>query len=292
MALIKKLREIFVTFGIPVELASDGGPGFVASETQNFLKSWGISHRLSSVAYPHSNCRAEVGVKTAKRLITDNKDSSGDINIPKFQRAMLQYRNTPSSIDKRSPAEIVFGHQIRDFIPVKPGKYVPFHTWSDTAKNRETAFMQRHVKEIEVLSEHTKQLPPLKVGDNVRIQNQSGNAPRKWDKSGDVIEVRQFDQYAVKVHGAGRVTLRNRKFLRKYVPFVSPLPVTRIINDMNVQHVQNITPTQPESVRHLSTPLRQAQPTSVHPRTLCDQQDESTDMTDKLNLSPETQQLT
>ena len=79
-------------------------------------------------------------------------------------------------------------------------------------------FMQKHAKEIERLSEHTKRLPPLKVRDHVRLQNQTGNAPLKWDRTGEVVEVRQFDQYAVKIHGSGRVTLRNRKFLRKYTP--------------------------------------------------------------------------
>ena len=72
------------------------------------------------------------------------------------------------------------------------------------------------MREIEKWSEHTKRLPALVVGDRVRVQNQTGML--KWDKTGIVIEVRQFDQYVVKVDGSGRVTLRNRKFLRKYTP--------------------------------------------------------------------------
>ena len=54
----------------------------------------------------------------------------------------------------------------------------------------------------------TRQLPQLKVGDTVRIQNQTGNYPR-WDKTGRIVEVRQHDQYMVRVDGSGRATLRN-----------------------------------------------------------------------------------
>ena len=91
------------------------------------------------------------------------------------------------------------------------------------ARNNE-ALRNRHLIGAERCSEHTVRLTPLVVSDHVRIQNQIGRDPRKWDKTGIVIEVKQFDQYVVKVDGSGRVTLRNRKFLRQYTPVPSSHP--------------------------------------------------------------------
>ena len=143
---------------------------------------------------------------------------------------MLQYRNTPDPETKVSPAVCVFGRPIKDFILVLPGRYEPHPTWKDTLDRREEALRVRHMKAQERWSEHTKRLPPLKVGDLVRIQNQVGHHPTKWDKTGVVIEVRQFDQYVVRVDGSGRVTLRNRKFLRQYMP-VNAKRATLLITD-------------------------------------------------------------
>ena len=60
----------------------------------------------------------------------------------------------------------------------------------------------------------------------------------KWDHTGIVVETKPHDQYVVKVSGSGRLTLRNRRFLRRYqshdlhqtntapdVPQADPIPV-------------------------------------------------------------------
>ena len=49
-------------------------------------------------------------------------------------------------------------------------------------------------------------------------RSQTVKAPLRWDKTGAVREFVPSDQYIVKIHGAGRISRRNRKFLRADVP--------------------------------------------------------------------------
>ena len=255
--LIDKLRSTFNNFGIPEELASDGGPEFSASTTSRYLREIGTHHRLSSVAFPHSNCRAELGVKTVKRLLTDNVGPNGNLDNNAFNRALLQYKNTPDRDTKLSPAMCVFGHQIRDFIPVLPHKYTPHRSWRDTLEAREEALRKRHIRAHERLSENTKRLPQLKIGDHVRIQNQTGPHPLKWDKTGSIIEVRQFDQYLVKIDGSNRTTLRNRKFLRKFNPVQRSPPPRTIMDDLI------LLPSQPQATIISNPPTPNATPDPI-----------------------------
>ena len=222
--LITSLRQIFSTFGIPVELASDAGPELTAKDTENFLQAWGVHHRISSVAFAHSNCRAELAVKQIKRIITSNCSPSGSLDVDKFHKAILSYRNTPDPVTKFSPAMAVFGREMRDGMPVLPGKYNPHTCWKELLEHREKGLAKRHVAMREAWTEHTIRLVPLKVGDKVFIQNQRGNNPRRWERTGIILETKPHDQYLVKVDGTGRTTLRNRKFLRRYHPIAKPSP--------------------------------------------------------------------
>ena len=81
---------------------------------------------------------------------------------------------------------------------------------------------------MDKLNEHSKDLPPLSVGNSVLIQNQLGNHPKRWEKRGTVVEVLPHRQYKVRVDGSRRITLRNRQFLKHYKPLIvedKPKPV-------------------------------------------------------------------
>ena len=237
--LIKHLREIFSTYGVPEEISSDQGTEFTSKETKEFLDKWQVHHRVSSTAFPHSNCRAELGVKQVKRIIMDNTSKFGSLDVDSFHKAIMSYRNTVDPVTRCSPALTVFGRQVRDGLPILPGKYNPHNTWQELLQHREQAMAKRHVLHHEAWSEHTKKLGRLQNGDKVFLQNQVGPNPRKWERTGTVMECKDHDQYTVKVDGTGRVTLRNRKFLRqlKQIPKHSSPSPPPLPSDPTIQSV-------------------------------------------------------
>ena len=183
------------------------------------MQDYGIRHRVSSAYHPHSNLRAELGVKDVKRLLRENIDSDGGINNSRMTAALLTFKNTPDRDTRMSPAEYVFGRQLNDMLPTGSNWTDSFgDDWKRTMAARELAVAGRHVRCHEKLNEHTKQLPPLHVGDLVAIQNQHGNQPLKWNKRGVVVSCEGFDKYGVKVLGSGRLSHRNRQHLRQYTP--------------------------------------------------------------------------
>ena len=223
-ALCKGLRDFFARFGVPADISTDGGPEFVARETQNFFKSWGIIHKLSSSYYPTSNGRAELAVKSAKRLLRDNVKKDGSVDTDKFVRAMLTKRNTPDSYSKLSPAEIIMGKKLNDALPYLPSEKMFTvnpnidKRWREMWEMKENALRDRFVRNLEAEHKSDRHLKPLKVGQFVAIQNQHGTKPLRWDRTGVVVMCMDYDQYIVKVHGSNRITRRNRKFLRAYDP--------------------------------------------------------------------------
>ena len=116
----------------------------------------------------------------------------------------------------------------------------------------------RYTRTTETLNRNARTIPALKIGDRVFIQNQRGPHPTKWDASGTIMEEGQHDQYTVKVDGTGRVTLRNRRFLRKFTP------VTTTIAHKPQPQVQTV-PTLSNQQRITADPSEHLTPTALQP---------------------------
>ena len=203
----KLMLKWFQTFGVPKEISSDGGPPFNSHDYNEFLKQWGIKKRISSAHYPQSNGRAEAAVKSMKRCIGDC-GSDDDM----MTRAIMMHRNTPNRETKISPAEMLFGIKLRDHLP---NKFRPLRKeWRQIQKSVELHNAAKN-QQMEESNNSRRTLLPLDLGDRVSIQNQHGNKPRLWSNTGTIVEVLPDRQYRLLIDGSRRLTLRNRKFLRK-----------------------------------------------------------------------------
>lgn len=112
----------------------------------------GFPHRISSVANPHANCRAEMSVKTVKRMLVDKITANGSLDIDKIPKGI----NDVQELNRLM------------------GRYSPHETWTELMSRRAMALAKRHSWEHERWNEHTHRLPPLQVGDHVYIQNLNG----------------------------------------------------------------------------------------------------------------------
>ena len=209
--LISTMRALFMDYGIPEELSTDGGPQFIADGFEQFLKKWGVSHRTSSADYPKSNGRAEIAVKSAKRIIIGNSNKDGSIDNDTVAQAIMQFRNTPLQDVNLSPAQILYHRQLREPIPAHRSNYKLHHDWLEAAQNREIAYNQKNNVIAQEHNRHSSLLPPLPVDTLVLIQGKD----KRWKQQGLILESKDNRQYLIRLLGSGRTTKRNRRFIKQ-----------------------------------------------------------------------------
>lgn len=108
---IKFMKTTFSRHGIPEDVYSDGGPQFqkvISSEFAKFAVDYGFKHTTSSPRYAQSNGMAEAAVKIAKSRLK----KGGDI-----YKSLLSYQSTKLQCGF-SPAELLFGRQVRTTVPI------------------------------------------------------------------------------------------------------------------------------------------------------------------------------
>ena len=168
---IKFLQSLFARHGIPDTVRADNMP-FGSDEMVQFSKQWGFKMILSSPENPKSNGLAEKGVQVTKNLIKKTMDSNQDINL-----ALLAFRAAPNEFGL-SPAQLLFGRQIRSPVPILSkmlsGRYDKRNIAGFRAKQNKQKFYH---------DQHTKELSELNLGDKVRIRGNDDN----WRKTGKVV---------------------------------------------------------------------------------------------------------
>lgn len=149
----------FVELGDPMRFWSDGGPQFAAKEFHDMLTRWGVEWCPSSSTYAQSNGHAEAAVKAVKQLVLKCAPS-GDLSSETFLQGLMELRNTPDATGL-SPAEVVFGHQLRSTVPAHRSSFQPRWTNAMEARDRQTA-IDAAAKGYYDVNSHP--LRPLKVG--------------------------------------------------------------------------------------------------------------------------------
>lgn len=168
---INQLRTIFARYGMPTTLVSDNGGQFTSHEFNQFMTHNGIKHLRTAPHHPSSNGQAERYVQVVKKGLRTMIKEPGSLNS-KLCELLMQYRKAPHSSTHKSPAELMFGRNLKtrlDLINRAPKKM------RETKTKREFA-----------------------VGDSVQVRN--FNSDGKW-KFGTVVGREGNLMYRVLING-------------------------------------------------------------------------------------------
>jgi hypothetical protein len=153
----------------------------------------------------NSNGVAEEAVKEMKKIIRANVSPSGVLNRPSTVAGLMMFRNTPRSPTDLSPAQLIFGQDIRDSLPITRASLKPEHRFA--AEER----LQK-VREEKRKGKGRKEMELLKQGQKVFVQHPGS---KRWTSTATVLKFGINDrEYIVRNDENGREYRRNRKFLR------------------------------------------------------------------------------
>ena len=166
-SVIKALKQMFATHGIPSVLVSDNGPQYDCAEMKEFAKQYGFCHITTSPYYPQANGQAERAVRTAKQLLE---------NSPDPYKALMSYRATPLPSYGLSPAELLMGRRIRTDVPQVKKHFIPDWPYLRSFRNADKLCKDRQKRDYE-RRHRARSLPALPGETPVWVNTPGGQVP-------------------------------------------------------------------------------------------------------------------
>lgn len=196
---IEACKEQFARHGSPNIVHSDGGPQFISAEFERFAQSWEFEHSLSSPYHSQSNGKAEAAVKIAKQLLAKSSDP---------MKALLEWRNIPTSQMVSSPAQRLMNRRTRAVVPQAESLLKPAIPEVEQTISRKTT---KQMQSQRYYNRSVSDLRPLQKGTPVFVQSLKKHQPIKWSR-GTVVDDCNDRSYIVE--SEGRLLRRNRRYLR------------------------------------------------------------------------------
>ena len=156
-------------------------------------KSKPANHEAESAYVTGEGGAAENVMKFSE--ICHRGEPGGSLDCNTTAQTLLQYLNTPLREINKSPAQLATGRQLRDGVPVAKVHYRVERHWRQVLRDRETRGAEA-LEEILAREKPSRHLPPLRVGEQVRVQD---SVSKLWNRMGLVVEARPHRQDAVRL---------------------------------------------------------------------------------------------
>nr|XP_056716170.1 uncharacterized protein K02A2.6-like [Euleptes europaea] len=110
---VKLLRRVFTTHGLPDTLISDNGAQFASAEFREFLQANLIRHVTSAPFHPATNGQAERMVRSTKEALGCLIHGDWDMRLADY---LLFQRITPCTTMGKSPVELLMGRRLKSLL--------------------------------------------------------------------------------------------------------------------------------------------------------------------------------
>ena len=245
---IMALKSIFAAHGVPQEIVADNMP-FNSYVMNQFASHWGFKITTSSPNYPKSNGLAERYVQTIKQFLRKTADSGEDL-----YESLLAYRQTPVTGLPFSPAEMLFGRNIRGPLPCTLSHLQPTAVKAhEKLSNRQDGYKAGYDKSA-------KSLEPLAEGDNVMVRTRKAE---RWQPA-RVVDVHPTPRSYIVDNGHNLVR-RNRVHLKHapVTPVADPMepPLSDPLTPVTTAAEGNTAPSTPVPTTPKPAPRRSARQT-------------------------------
>ena len=202
-SVVTSMKSIFARHGIPDEVVADNMP-FSSNAFRKFASARGFEVSTSSPRYPQSNGMSERAIQTIKNVL---KKACEDGNDPYI--ALLEYRNTPISGLKESPAQLLMSRMLKSKLPTVESVLKP-----RVVDNPQQKLQQRSDKQKMYYDRNAKPIPSIKEGEAARVRK-----GKTWEPAIVTAQHTAPRSYIVKTPD-GTAYRRNRRHL---LPTVEPM---------------------------------------------------------------------